>query len=355
MDLQFCREALTSPLLPFAGEWGSTSPELPALGRRASCALLPAVRVTFLGTAAARPTASRNVSSLVVHREGELLMFDCGEGTQRQMMRYATGFAVDDIFFTHLHGDHFLGVIGLLRTMGLQDRTEPIRLWAPLGTEPTLRQAVQLGIDRVPFEVIIQELAPDTPLKRDGYSIVPVRVSHGRRSLGYALVEDERLGRFHPERARDLGVPEGPLWGKLHRGEAVMAEGRVVHPEEVVGPTRPGRKVVYTGDTRPSRHVREAARGADLLIHEATFAHEEAERARATGHSTAREAGLLARQAGVLRLALTHFSPRYADDARLLEREARAVFAQSLAAFDGLTLDVPYRDEAPPVSVNSEA
>jgi ribonuclease Z len=312
------------------------------------------VRVTFLGTAAARPTVSRNVSSLVIHREGELLMFDCGEGTQRQMMRYATGFALDDIFFSHLHGDHFLGVIGLLRTMGLQDRTAPIRLWTPQSTEPTLRQAVQLGVERVPFEVIIHGLVPGAAVERGEYAIHPIRVSHGPRSLGYALVEKERLGRFNPERARELGVPEGPLWGKLHRGEAVAALGRVVQPEEVVGAARPGRKVVYTGDTRPSRSVREAARGADLLIHEGTFAHEEAERAHATGHSTARDAALLAREAGVLRLALTHFSPRYADDPHLLEREAKAVFPASVAAFDGLVLEVPYRDETQPTPVIPE-
>jgi ribonuclease Z len=302
------------------------------------------MRITFLGTAAARPTVGRNVSSLTVQREGELLMFDCGEGTQRQMMRYGTGFSLDDIFFTHLHGDHFLGIIGLLRTMGLQGRETEIRLWTPAGTESLLRQAVELGVDRVPFPVRINELEPGDAVPRDEYDIVPFRSTHGGRCLGYALRERPRLGRFSPDRARELGVPEGPLWGKLHHGVAVQVDGRVIDPAEVVGPERPGRLVVYSGDTRPSSHTVEAARDADLLIHEATFGREEAERATATGHSTAAEAARVAKEAGARRLVLTHFSPRYADDPRSLEREARATFRDTTAAFDGLVIEVPYRE-----------
>jgi ribonuclease Z len=313
--------------------------------QRSSSIIHHRVRITFLGTAAARPTVNRNVSSLVVQREGELMMFDCGEGTQRQMMRYGTGFGLREIFFSHLHADHFLGVIGLLRTMGLQDRTEPIDLWTPRGTEKTLLQAVELGVDRVPFRVVVRGLEPDETVDRGDYSVVPFRVSHKGRSLGYAIVERERLGRFHPEIARELGVPEGPLWGRLHRGETVEFDGRRVAPTDVVGRPRPGRKVLYTGDTRPSPDVRTAAEGADLLIHEATFGTDEADRAHATGHSTAREAAQLAKDAGVVRLALTHFSPRYADDPRALEREARAVFAATVAAYDGLVVEVPFRDE----------
>ena len=242
-------------------------------------------------------------------------MFDCGEGTQRQMMRYGTGFSIDDVFFTHLHGDHFLGIIGLLRTMGLQGRETAIRLWTPRGTEAVLRQAVDLGIDRVPFEVVINGLDAGEEVGRGEYDIVAFRSTHGPRCLGYAIRERPRLGRFDPARARELGVPEGPLWGKLHHGHAVEVDGRVV----------------------------EAARGADLLIHEATFGREEAERATATGHSTAAEAARVAHQSGVLRLVLTHFSPRYADDPRALEREARAIFRETIAAFDGLVVEVPYR------------
>ena len=302
------------------------------------------IRVTFLGTAASRPTVGRNVSALAVQRGSDVMLFDCGEGTQRQMMRYATGFAIDDIFVTHLHADHFLGIIGLLRTMGLQGRETPIRLWGPTGSGAVLEQAVNLGVDRVPFEVRIAELRPDSRVAREGYDIVAYRSQHGIRSLGYALIEHERLGRFHPERARALGVPEGPLFGRLHRGESVEVEGRTIRPEDVVGPPRPGRRVVYTGDTRPCRGTAEAARDADLLIHDATFGRDEADRARATGHSTAREAAEVARRAGALKLVLTHLSARYADDPRVLEREARHVFRSSLVAHDGMQIDVPYRD-----------
>lgn len=302
------------------------------------------IRVTFLGTAAARPTVGRNVSSLVVQREGELFLFDCGEGTQRQMMRFGTGFAVHDIFFTHLHADHFLGVTGLLRTMGLQAREEEMRLWSPRGGAEILRAAVELGVERVPFPVRIAELEPGQRIERDGFAIVPYAVQHGTRALGYALVEEERLGRFDVERARALGVPEGPLFGKLHRGESVEVEGRTVHAADVVGEARPGRRVVYSGDTRPCRATVEIAAGADLLIHDATFGEEEAERARATGHSTAREAADVARRSGARRLLLTHLSARYADDPRPLEREARAVFPQTSVAHDGLVIEVPYPD-----------
>ncbi|CAN5848825.1 ribonuclease Z [soil metagenome] len=302
------------------------------------------MRLTFLGTAAARPTVGRNVSSLVLQREGEQLMFDCGEGTQRQMMRFGTGFALDDIFFSHLHADHYLGVIGLLRTMGLQARDTEIRLYAPRGSEEILRQAVHLGVERVPFEVLIRGLEAGEAIDRGEYEIVPFRTSHGGRSLGYAVRERERLGRFDPARARELGVPEGPLWGKLHHGEAVDLEGRVVQAAEVVGPSRPGRKVVITGDTRPCPQTVEISARADLLVHEATFASDEAERAGITGHSTAREAARVARDAGVLRLAINHFSPRYADDPRLLEREARSVYPDAMAAYDGMVVEIPYRD-----------
>jgi ribonuclease Z len=302
------------------------------------------MRITFLGTAAARPTVGRNVSSLAIQREGELLLFDCGEGTQRQMMRFGTGFSVDDIFFSHLHADHFLGVIGLLLTMGLQGRETPMRLWVPAGTEAIMRTALGLGVDRMPFEVAINGVDAGVVVERDEYSMVAFRTQHRTISLGYAIVEKIRLGRFNPERAREMGIPEGPEWGKLHRGEPVAIGDRLVDASEVVGAARPGRTVVYTGDTRPCRETIEAARGADVLIHEATFSREEDERARQTGHSTARDAARIAKEAGVGRLFLTHLSPRYADDPRALEREARAVFRETVVAYDGLVVEVGYRD-----------
>lgn len=274
------------------------------------------------------------------------MMFDCGEGTQRQMMRFGTGFALDEIFFTHLHADHFLGVIGLLRTMGLQAREEPIRLWVPPGGESLIDAAINLGMERLAFPVQITVAKPGEPIERTDYAIHPFQVSHGGMSLGYALIEKERLGRFDPEKAREMGIPEGPLWGRIHRGESVEVEGRTVAPSELVGDSRPGRKVVLSGDTRPCAATRDMAAGADLLIHEATFGKEDADRARQTGHSTAPEAAKVAREAKARQLILTHFSPRYADDPRGLERQAKKVFRNTTAAYDGLVVDVPYRESA---------
>jgi ribonuclease Z len=302
----------------------------------------------FLGTSASRPTVERNVSSLAVIREGETLMFDCGEGTQRQMMRYGISFALCDIFFTHMHADHMLGLTGLLRTLALQGRTDPMNLYGPVGCEKILWRAITLGSDKQHFEIRIIELTPEAPLKKSGYSVVPFPVEHGDRSaIGYHIVEETRLGRFNPDKAREMGVPEGPLWGKIHKGESVtLPDGRRIEPAELVGPTRPGRRIVLTGDSRPSEGTITVAAGADVLIHEATFAEEEAQRAIETGHSTAREAADVAARAGVRKLVLTHVSSRYSRDTSELEREARAVFPATVIARDGMEIDVPFEPAA---------
>lgn len=303
------------------------------------------IRVTFLGTAASRPTVGRNVSGLAVQREGDLMLFDCGEGTQRQMMRFATGFNVGAIFVTHLHADHFLGITGLLRTLGLQGREEAIELYGPPGSRSVLEMMAHLGVERIPFPVPIRELSPGDAVTRDGYAIVAFAADHGMSAVGYALIEEDRLGRFDVERARALGVPEGPLFGRLHKGEPVQVEGRTVHPSDVVGPSRPGRRVVYTGDSRPCRAISEIARCADLLVHDCTFAEEEADRARETYHATAAGAAHGAREARARRLLLTHVSARYADNPRVLEDEAGAVFPGARVAQDGLALEIPFAEQ----------
>jgi ribonuclease Z len=299
--------------------------------------------VTFLGTGAACPTVDRNVAALAVQREGETILFDCGEGTQRQMMRYGVGFSFTEVFFTHFHADHMLGITGLLRTMGLQDRTAPVTLYGPRGAQRILGAAMSLGIERNKFPVEVVEIRAGDRLRRDEYDIVVFETQHRADTVGYALAEHTRLGRFHPERARELGVPEGPLWGRLHKGETVtLDDGRTVSPPDLVGAPRRGRTLVYSGDTRPHLALHEAARGADLLIHEATFGGDEAERAVETGHSTAAEAARVALEAGVRRLVLTHISPRYTRDAPELLAEARAVFPETLIARDGMTVEVPF-------------
>jgi len=307
--------------------------------------------VTFLGTSAARPTVERNVSALALQREGETLLFECGEGTQRQMMRYGTSFALAEIFFTHFHADHFLGVIGLIRTLGLQGHDKPLRLYGPRGAKKVLSAAISLGVERVPFPIEIEEVKPGVVLRdagggrRDGYEIHVFPTEHGGGSVGYAVREHERRGRFDPDKARAAGIPEGPLWGKLTKGEAIeLPDGRRLSADGFVGPKRPGRLVVITGDTRPCAAVVDAAQGADLLVHEATFGDEEKDRAKETGHSTAQEAAQVALAAHAKKLVLSHVSARYSVSAEELVKEAREVFRETVVAKDGMTIEVPFQD-----------
>ena len=309
----------------------------------------------MLGTAAARPTVARNVSATALQREGDCWLVDCGEGTQRQMMRYGTGFAIRGILVTHLHGDHILGIPGLMKTMALQGREEPLPVYGPPGSTPLLESLVHLGGRTTAFPVPVSELGHGEALTLDDYRIEAYRVQHGVPALGYALIEDPRPGRFDVERARALGVPEGPLFGRLHRGESVEVAGRVITPAELVGPPRPGRRVVLTGDTRPVPATVEIAQGAEVLIHDATFTRDEAARARDTYHSTAAEAAEIAESARVKRLLLTHVSARYSAVPAPLEREARLHFPDAVVAHDGMVLELGYGpDEVLPARDRAE-
>ena len=299
-------------------------------------------RLTFLGTSAAQPTLARNLSGLAVRREGELLLFDCGEGSQRQMMRYGTGFAVEAIFFTHFHADHYLGLLGFLRTLSMQGRENALHLYGPAPASSLLDKAIHLGYDRHSFPVRIHELGGGDIVRRTGYQVEAVPVEHAIPAVGYALVEDSRPGEFQLAQAQALGVPPGPLFGKLQHGEAVtLPDGRNVEPAQVLGPTRRGRRFVVSGDTRPCGALERASQNADLLVHEATFADADRPRALETAHCTAREAAQLAKRASVSRLLLTHFSSRYEDDLSQLVREAREEFPETQLAHDGLTLELP--------------
>lgn len=282
-----------------------------------------------------------------------MVLFDCGEGTQRQMMRYGVGFTLRDIFFTHFHSDHILGVTGLARTLGLQGRTDPLCLYGPPGAERVLAQALSLGVERTPYPVEIHEVAPGDRLTRAGYDLEVVGADHGGGAVSYVLREHQRLGRFDPEQARAMGVPEGPLWGRLHKGEVVewevrrndgTAERRKADPATLVGPPRAGRILAISGDTRPTPALVEAATGADLLVHEATFSHDEQERALETRHSTAREAAQVALAARVKRLVLTHLSARFSTAWQELLDEAHEVFAETVVAKDGMVVEVPFSD-----------
>jgi len=308
------------------------------------------MHLTFLGTGGAVPTTERNTSGVMLRREGERFLFDCGEGTQRQMMRFGTGFGVTHVFLTHTHGDHVLGLPGLTQTLDFNDREAPLAIHCPPGTRRTVERLVGATGARPAYPVRVHEVtAGDLALDGDGYEVQAVATDHDTASVGWALVEDDRRGRFDREKAEEeLGIPPGLKYGRLHAGEPVEHDGRTVHPEEVVGSPRPGRRVVYTGDTRPTDAVREIAAGADLLIHDATFASDHADRAGPTGHSTARQAGEVAAEAGATRLALIHVSSRYAGDVAPLVREAREAFdGEAFVPDDGDGIDVPYPDDDP--------
>ncbi|WP_226039765.1 ribonuclease Z [Natrinema sp. DC36] len=308
------------------------------------------LRVTFLGTAGAIPTTERNPSSVFVAREGEGLLFDAGEGTQRQMMRFGTGFSVSQLFVTHLHGDHVLGIPGLLQTMAFNDRDAPLAIHTPRGTRTQLESLVNALGNRPSFPVRIDEIGGgDVAYRAEEYEVRAFDTDHDTRSVGYALVEDDRKGRFDRERAEELGVPVGPKFSRLHEGKSVeLEDGTVVDPDQVVGDPRPGRSIVYTGDTRPAQATIEIAEEPDLLIHDATFADDRADRATDTAHSTARQAAEIANRTGADRLALVHLSSRYAGHTADHEEQAREVFAGDgedvFVPDDGQRLEIPYPD-----------
>lgn len=307
--------------------------------------------VTFIGTAASVPTAARGTAATLVARGGERWLIDCGEGTQRQLLRSGLGLVdLDLILITHLHGDHFLGLPGMLKTFGLRARDRPLRLVGPRGLS-RLMEVLRPVVGRTPFVLEIQELderETSSAWRGDGFAIRAFPTRHSVPSVGYALVEEPRPGAFDVDAARALGVTPGPDFGVLQRGgEVVTAEGRTVRPEEVLGGARAGRTIVVTGDTEPCAGTLEAARGADLLVHEATFLDEERDRARETRHSTAREAASVARDAGVGLLALTHLSSRFMP--REVRAEAEAVFPNVIVPRDFDQVEIPFPERGAPV------
>jgi len=321
------------------------------LGREAintQAALIASImlRVTFLGTGGSLPTRNRNPSAVMVNRQGELLLFDCGEGTQQQMMRAKTGMMrLSSIFISHFHADHFLGVPGLIQTMSFMGRTEALTIYGPQGTKELTKLFRAMGFFRLRYEVRGVDLLPGAVLTREGYQILAFRTEHSVPSLGYALIENLRPGRFNRERAIELGVKPGPLFAKLQRGEPVEVEGKTVYPEEVMGSLRPGRSLVYTGDTRPCAAVLEASKAVDLLIHDGSFADEMAAWAKESKHSTAGEAAALAKEAGVQKLILSHISSRYSEDPAPVLEDAKKIFENVLVAADLMEIEIPFRDE----------
>jgi ribonuclease Z len=303
--------------------------------------------VTFLGTAASAPSASRGVAATLLARGAQRWLVDCGEGTQRQFLRSGLGLVdLDAIFLTHLHGDHYLGLPGLLKTYVLRGRERPLPLTGPPGLLALL-ELLRPVIGRVPFGVEVVEAEPwETVWAGENARIESFPTDHGVPSLGYALLEDDRPGAFDVAAARALGVPEGPAFGVLQRGGEVETPAGTVRPEQVMGPPRSGRRVVVSGDTRPCLATVGAAQGASLLVHEATLLDEDRERALETRHTTALEAGALAREAGVRLLALTHLSSRFPP--REARREAEREFDRVIVPRDFDQVEIPFPERGDP-------
>jgi ribonuclease Z len=303
--------------------------------------------LVFLGTSGSMPTAQRAPTATLVRRGGERLLFDCAEGTQRQLLRSKIGLVeLKEIFLTHYHADHYLGLPGMLKTFALRGRETAITIYGPPGLRK-LFVALKVIFGQLTYPYYLEELRPGKVLDRGDYDLVAFPVEHGLHAIGYGLVERPRPGRFDPDTANELGVPEGPERGALQAGRAVtLPDGRTVTPEMVLGPERAGRKLVLAGDTGPSQTVLEVSRYADVLVHEATFCHEEEERARETGHSTALDAAALAREADVRLLALTHLSPRYVGGQ--VAREARTVFPETVVPKDFDIIEIPFQERGGP-------
>ena len=302
--------------------------------------------VLFVGTAGSAPSARRGLPATLVRRGGDRLLFDCGEGTQRQLVRSTGLVELEEIFITHFHADHVLGLPGMLKTFALRQRERPLTVYGPKGLRSLFATLAPI-VGRVGFPLDLQELEPNDELERDGYRLAAYATDHGVRALGYALVEDARPGVFDPERAEELGVSPGPDFGRLQEGETIKG----VSPDQVMGEPRRGRRIVITGDTAPCEMTRLVAFEADLLVHEATFLDEEADRAAETRHSTARQAAELAAAAGVNMLALTHISPRYGG--REVRDEARAVFENTVVPRDFDRVEIPFPERGEPLLVRA--
>lgn len=296
----------------------------------------------FVGTGGSTPSAQRGLPATLMRRGGEHVLFDCGEGTQRQLVRSIGLADIDCVFITHFHADHWLGLPGMLKSFALRERESPLTVYGPRGLSEVMR-SVSFIYGRLPYELTVRELEPMEQVRKDGYLIAGVPVRHRTAvAFGYAIVEDDRPGHLDAAEAERLGVTPGPDFGRLQRGETVNG----VRPEQVMGPTRKGRKLLLTGDTAPCEAVKVAAHGADLLVHEATFADRDSERAAITLHSTALQAAEVAREAEVKMLAITHSSGRYPGSE--LKEEARSVFAATEAPRDFDTIEVPFPERGAP-------
>lgn len=302
------------------------------------------MQIVFLGTSGSWPTPRRNVSAIAIKRGPEVLLFDCGEGTQRQFMQSKLSFMqVSRVFLSHFHGDHFLGLPGLIQSMNFFGREDPLDIYGPAGAEELVARVLNLGHFKAAYPVRAHDLSPGDAVRGEEYAVTAFEAVHTVPGLSYALEENIRPGRFSVEAAERLGVPQGPLYSRLQAGESVKVRGKTVTPDMVLGPPRRGRKIVYTGDSVPTETLTKMARSADVLIHDATSDAALEEKANQYGHSSSRQAAHVAKEAGVSLLVLTHVSPRYEDPATILA-DAKAVFDRVMLADDFMEIEVSYPD-----------
>ncbi len=302
------------------------------------------MEIVFLGTGGTWPSPQRNVSAIGVRMGSEVLLLDCGEGTQRQLMRSPLSFMkVNKVLITHFHGDHFLGLPGLLQSMHMNEREEPVSVYGPRGIGTLVEQVLRLGYFKAGFPVHAHEMEDGAVAEGDGYAIHAAAAHHNVPALAFRIQEDDRPGRFYLERAKSLGIPEGPLYRKLQRGESVAVGEKTYTPEDVLGPPRKGRSLVYTGDTLPSEALIAFAKDCDVLVHDATVDGSLEERGNEYGHSSSRQAAEVAKRCGARKLFLTHVSPRYEDTSPLLE-DATPIFEHTEVAEDFLEYRVPMPD-----------
>ena len=297
--------------------------------------------IVFLGTGGGIPTPERSLSSFILNYEGQILMFDCGEGTQHQMVKAKIGFGKETkVFITHLHGDHVLGLPGLIQTMSLLGRTKKLEIFGPKGLKEFLEASRTYIQFNLRFPVEIKEAKEGIIYKNKKFKILARWAEHSIPNLAYAFVENKKPGKFHPEKALELGVPKGPLWHKLQHGKKVkLKNGRIIEPSQVVEPPKPGIKIVYSGDTKPCKNVLKLAKNADLLIHECTFDDSLAEKAEVEWHSTPTGVAELAKKASVKNLVLTHVSARY-KNAKIFLEQAKKNFPNVRVAEDLMRIEL---------------
>jgi ribonuclease Z len=293
------------------------------------------LKIIFLGTGGSWPTVKRNVASVAIKRGSEIILFDCGEGTQRQFQKSKLSYMqISKVFISHFHGDHFLGLPGLFQTMQLNDRTTPLHIYGPEGIENLVNQLLSLGYFKPSYKIIVHDISTKSQLDFDDYLIKIIEVDHGVPTYAYSLEEKLRPGKFNKTKALKLGIPEGPLFSKLQKGfKIVLKDGTGISPDDVLGPPRKGRKIVISGDTRPCRKMIKFAKNADVLIHDSTFDNSLEDIANQYGHTTAYQAAVIAKEAKIHTLFLTHISPRYLDN-NSMEEDARKVFTRSFVPKD---------------------